>query len=1264
MAGFPSRFGTGMSPMGGLQPTNPTPTLPPLQTPAGNAAPPVGAPIPLSTGKTPGVVGYGGSSAGRDNFSKYLQKMNTSAPLAMNRGGPVKMREGGMVQQQGFLPPMDLSRPARPPLFGGVMHMGPKMGGLGGGGISGALEPLKNYITTQVQQQNNEKIGPFVDGIVQNVEQEFGLQSGGGMTAQPAITTQMPSLGLAYGNFPMPALNRVPFQGRPNLMSFAGLRDTRITPRGGFDSPFRGRALGYAEGGAVSDLDDFDFIQDEIQADIDAQIEEQQRSDDADERERNQAEAALRAATEQRIAAQFPSADEIEIMNTAGYDKEPTSYPTAGRDSYAGFGGGQLFSNRGGLEQPFDRTNRQMTNLGSPLSDYINNESAEGTFADSDVIDSIDLSGAKGSAAGAATLPAGFSGGLEDNAGISKAMTEAQRKAFLGPDPVSARNSLAKKMQNLNDMAFLRSELGLPVKTGIGSSADEFIGAMGDRFGTDFSLTSDQLYPATQEFKSRSISPFDFDRSSLDNLGNVIESSGSSALTSGPLGGDPFKPLRGAGIGGSSQGIPDNLVPTLDSYGTRAFNAFGEGVTPGAPVGTFDFPPTDEQITDRGFVPTNIAQPAISVTEVSPPEEVDFMFGTEDLANQTPTPTGFGFDDDEELRDSSVMYRDMSLDELEQLSLDGDEGASQAIRDRFDDINARELDAFERDRASKGFSTRPATSMAPPRDDARVFPTPSPLVGGPLDSEDAGFDVFATDTRADRPTGGGISAQTPVTDVPGFLDSGQANVSATQTPGFLDSAGAPLFTNEPEEFSSLVDDFGRVGFPLEERKTVPFTNEPEEFSSLVDDFGPITGFPVTDKGTGIGPEATYEPEEFSSLVDDFGRITGFPTEFDKYSAFPDDDEELRDSSVSQFAQPVGPEGVSSPIALGDFDNFDQGEGAMATREGSIFGAIDEINDDLYEDEKDFEIVPFDLDNIVKDVQTGVFSEGFEFPDDEAIKLEKLFASATGNTKEVIEAIEADTNDKLYYEALDGLGKGNYKEETREELIKRLRDGERNQGWVRDIVSTVSKAHPVLFLVDKLMIKLTQKDMKEQADLLDGKGLKDGQTAEAVRIQKGRHKGKYVGVVIKEGDKIVEYKGHKVMPNQFDNKDPLYDYILDDTFKPGPDDDDSPVVDDPCPPGFVLSGGVCVPIQSVGEDEEDVVEEDTTTDDTPDTTETLDEIMARITNPSRTPSNPTETLRPITFANKGGEMKVDPLAGGAIQDSLASATQRFLNSLTG
>ena len=68
----------------------------------------------------------------------------------------------------------------------------------------------------------------------------------------------------------------------------------------------------------------------------------------------------------------------------------------------------------------------------------------------------------------------------------------------------------------------------------------------------------------------------------------------------------------------------------------------------------------------------------------------------------------------------------------------------------------------------------------------------------------------------------------------------------------------PKASYEPEEFSSLVDDFGRVGFPVKEKTTVPFTNEPEEFSSLVDDFGPITGFPATDKETGTGSEAPFD----------------------------------------------------------------------------------------------------------------------------------------------------------------------------------------------------------------------------------------------------------------------------------------------------------------------------------------------------------------------------------------------------------------------
>ena len=98
----------------------------------------------------------------------------------------------------------------------------------------------------------------------------------------------------------------------------------------------------------------------------------------------------------------------------------------------------------------------------------------------------------------------------------------------------------------------------------------------------------------------------------------------------------------------------------------------------------------------------------------------------------------------------------------------------------------------------------------------------------------------------------------------------------------------------------------------------------------------------------------------------------------------------------------------------------------------------------------------------------------------------------------------------------------------------------------------------------------------------------------------------------------------------------------------------------------LSGGVCVPIQNVGEDddttEDDTTDDDTSDDDTP--TETLDEIIARIRQPPRVPTEPTETFKPITFAKQGGAMGVDPLTSGAVTDSLASATQRFLSSLTG
>ena len=180
MAGFPPRFGTGMSPMAGTQPVAPTPTLPGLQPPMGGV-PPVGAPIPLNSSNS-GIAGYGGSSSGRDKFSKYLQKMNTTAPLALNRGGPVRMREGGMVQQQQFLPPMNLGRPHQFGGFGGyggTMHLGLQ------GGIQGALQPLRNHISQQIQQQTDQQINPFIDGVASDAQETFDLQQDQLMSVNP-----------------------------------------------------------------------------------------------------------------------------------------------------------------------------------------------------------------------------------------------------------------------------------------------------------------------------------------------------------------------------------------------------------------------------------------------------------------------------------------------------------------------------------------------------------------------------------------------------------------------------------------------------------------------------------------------------------------------------------------------------------------------------------------------------------------------------------------------------------------------------------------------------------------------------------------------------------------------------------------------------------------------------------------------------------------------------------------------------------------------
>ena len=209
----------------------------------------------------------------------------------------------------------------------------------------------------------------------------------------------------------------------------------------------------------------------------------------------------------------------------------------------------------------------------------------------------------------------------------------------------------------------------------------------------------------------------------------------------------------------------------------------------------------------------------------------------------------------------------------------------------------------------------------------------------------------------------------------------------------------------------------------------------------VDQFG--VGDPIfsenIDPGEGVISTFTSRPTGGSSIeplsfspVDPLG--IGDPRGIGGAGAINEINEDLY-GGEAPFGDPLDPMGIGEPI-------------------GS-FGAIDEINDDLYEDAKDFEIVPFDLDNIVKDVQTGVFSEGFEFPDEALIKAEKLIAKAEAgndNTAESVKNSKKKAGDNLYYKVLDNLGKGNYKEETKEELLERLRAGERNQGWVRDAAS--------------------------------------------------------------------------------------------------------------------------------------------------------------------------------------------------------------------
>ena len=1143
-------------------------------------------------------------------------------------------------------------------------------------------------------------------------------------------------------------------------------------------------------------------------------IEEEQNRNDADDR--RQAEAALRAATEQRIAAQYPAADEIEVMNTAGYDKEPTSYPTANRNSYAtpfSLEGGPLFSNTGGLEDPFDRNNRGMTNLGNPASDFLNAESAEGTFANTGGTSSIFDDGARdrmlnifGSNtvnAGTISIPKFSSSNFTGDGGN----LESSDVGYLGGedytaggpdiDPVTARSNLAKRMRSLDDLALARSKLGFPERTDALSSSGAYVDSMGDRISDNRPLPDDVLFAAPKEFKNRSISPFDFNVSDPNTVGNYMNmSSGSSGLTSGLMTGDPFAPTKDS-RGYMPYDPKDDFVrDDMSGFKTELQNSIAEfeksqkalalaNADMNTSRPTFAF--QDENFGRDSDVTDFRDYSGLNDSNLSMYNDLDTP-STPLPSNQTPTSTGFGFDEDGEGFDSSVMSSNLSNADLNRFdfvergrdlnranepysSLGGllGEATSDNIIDEipynasFDMEDAMGGKPTLADLAESGnVSAAAGLNFAELQKKARAAeleriiaeasmkPRPDEsMYGAGMENQLninrantlAAFKKTKDDFEKAQVGYGvqgppeGVTIPLPIDDRPDFDEEGE----------IFDSAGYNIskdyIRSLEREFTKLRDlgkfdqmtpngeirtgdtlarvayDTGGIDKFEDFYKTDRYENTPqndlesyaETLREYIDDAnaGNSEGYYTDidfDRDAEFRDSAGYNisRDYIKSLENQYETLSGKVSPFYLDRSLPD---KVLEKYAGRLREAINDFKMDKPTPA-DFDpeGVVAGEKAFANNEEAL---VNDINSDLFSDSGmggaiddnsgvseigsggvdfdsggdflgEFGGSGIDVSSMIDggsgvtetDSDSGMGDALDEAGISDAVDdAEELLSKSTGNTKKVVDSIKVDINDNLYYKKLDDLSEGNYAFETKEELLKRLRAGIRNQGWVRDGVSFISNAHPVLALVDKLFIKLTQKDMKFQADLLDGdkRGyLKAGQTATAVRIQKGRHKGKYVGVVIMEGDKIIEYKGHAVMPNQFDNKDPLYDYILGEGFKYTGDDDNS-APNDPCPAGYVLSGGVCVPIQNVGEDDETTTEDDTTEDDTSEDetpTETLDEIIARIRQPPRVPTEPTETFNPITFANKGGAMGVDPLTSGAVTDSLASATQRFLSSLTG
>ncbi len=119
---------------------------------------------------------------------------------------------------------------------GGRPNLGMQLPQFGMGSMSGiqsALQPLRGFISNQIQQQTNEKINPFIEEVATNAQETFDIQSG----------PQLGSL-LQSNNMLSPYQPAAGFEGIKSL--FQPAQNTAVVNENNYN-----RAVPMAQGGSV-----------------------------------------------------------------------------------------------------------------------------------------------------------------------------------------------------------------------------------------------------------------------------------------------------------------------------------------------------------------------------------------------------------------------------------------------------------------------------------------------------------------------------------------------------------------------------------------------------------------------------------------------------------------------------------------------------------------------------------------------------------------------------------------------------------------------------------------------------------------------------------------------------------------------------------------------------------------------------------------------------------------------------------------------------